>query len=87
MSLSVLSLSVHVCRLSRSFGYLNKDGFCSGATCHKFPVVVGEFNVLMSSPVSISSPPLLPFPFSSSTSSLQHVNQFLQGGCATSIVV
>lgn len=41
-------------RLSRSFGYLNKDGFCSGATCHKFPVVVGEFNVLMSSPADIA---------------------------------
>ncbi|RYF08132.1 MAG: hypothetical protein EOO40_08025, partial [Deltaproteobacteria bacterium] len=30
-------------RLSTSFGYLTKQGFCSGNTCHRFPVAVGEF--------------------------------------------
>lgn len=29
-------------RLSDSFGYLNKEGYCMGTTCHRFPVVVGE---------------------------------------------
>ena len=45
-------MSVCARRLSRSFGYLNKDGFCSGDACHVFPVVVGETNVLMNSSVS-----------------------------------
>ena len=47
-----LLMSVCACRLSRSFGYLTKDGFCSGHSCHIFPVVVGETNVLMNSSVS-----------------------------------
>ena len=37
-------------RLSESFGYLNKQGYCSGSntvgqpsgTCHLFPVIIGE---------------------------------------------
>ena len=45
-------MSVRLCRLSKSFGYLNKDGFCSGTTCHVFAVVLGEFNVKMTSSVS-----------------------------------
>ncbi|KAL3145645.1 hypothetical protein ABBQ32_003186 [Trebouxia sp. C0010 RCD-2024] len=41
-------------RLSRSFGYLNKDGFCSGGACHVFPVILGEFNVLLSSSLDVA---------------------------------
>ena len=32
-------------RLSLSFGYLNKEGYCSRSNpsnCHRFPVVIGE---------------------------------------------
>jgi hypothetical protein len=37
-------------RLSQSFGYLNKQGYCTGSntvgapsgTCHVFPVILGE---------------------------------------------
>ena len=37
-------------RLSESFGYLNKQGYCSGSntvgqpsgSCHLFPVIIGE---------------------------------------------
>ena len=32
-------------RLSQSFGYLNKQGYCSRSNsnnCHRFPVVIGE---------------------------------------------
>ncbi|KAK9803427.1 hypothetical protein WJX72_011774 [[Myrmecia] bisecta] len=29
-------------RLSKSFGYFNKGGYCTGATCHVFPVIIGE---------------------------------------------
>ncbi len=43
---------VCLCRLSKSFGYLNKDGFCSGTNCHVFTVVLGEFNVKFDSTVS-----------------------------------
>lgn len=39
-------------RLSESFGYLNKKGFCSGSTCHIFAVVMGEFNVNFGQTVS-----------------------------------
>lgn len=39
-------------RLSESFGYLNKKGFCSGTTCHVFAVVLGEFNVIFDQSVS-----------------------------------
>ena len=51
MLTSSVCLSVR-CRLSKSFGYMNKDGFCSGTTCHVFAVVLGEFNVKMDSAVS-----------------------------------
>lgn len=30
-------------QLNKSFGYLQKRGFCSGGTCHRFPIVIGEF--------------------------------------------
>lgn len=29
-------------KLSTSGGYLTKQGYCSGGTCHQFPIVVGE---------------------------------------------
>jgi hypothetical protein len=29
-------------RLDRSFGTLNQAGYCSGGTCHRFPIVLGE---------------------------------------------
>jgi len=30
--------------LDKSFGYLNKDGYCDkNGTCHVFPVAIGEF--------------------------------------------
>jgi hypothetical protein len=32
-----------VSRLTKSFGHLTKDGFCTGKTCHTFPVAIGEF--------------------------------------------
>ncbi|KAK9807625.1 hypothetical protein WJX72_004592 [[Myrmecia] bisecta] len=31
-------------RMTQSFGYLATTGWCSGSTCHKFPIMVGEFN-------------------------------------------
>ncbi len=39
-------------RLSESFGYLNKKGFCAGSSCHIFTVVMGEFNVNFGQTVS-----------------------------------
>lgn len=42
----------HVRRLSESFGYLNKKGFCVGSSCHIFTVVMGEFNVNFGQTVS-----------------------------------
>ncbi len=30
-------------RLSTSFGYLNKTGYCINTTCYKYPVAIGEF--------------------------------------------
>lgn len=44
-AVSTSSGSALYARLSESFGYLNKKGFCSGTTCHVFAVVMGEFNV------------------------------------------
>ncbi|KAL0029335.1 hypothetical protein WJX77_000152 [Trebouxia sp. C0004] len=41
-------------RLSKSFGYMNKDGFCTGTTCHVFAVVLGEFNVKMDSVADVA---------------------------------
>lgn len=41
-------------RLSKSFGYMNKGGFCSGTTCHVFAVVLGEFNVKMDSAADVA---------------------------------
>ena len=39
-------------RLSQSFGYLNKQGYCAQSTgqCHQFPVVLGEFGSRLEDP-------------------------------------
>ncbi|KAL0047433.1 hypothetical protein WJX82_003298 [Trebouxia sp. C0006] len=44
-AISTSSGSALYARLSESFGYLNKKGFCAGSSCHIFTVVMGEFNV------------------------------------------
>ncbi len=30
-------------RLTKSFGYLSKKGYCNGADCQVFPIAIGEF--------------------------------------------
>ena len=38
-------------QLTKSFGYLNKGGFCSSSgACHKFPIIIGEFGSFWQDP-------------------------------------
>ena len=43
-------------RLSQSFGYLNKQGYCAQSTgqCHQFPVVLGEFGSRLEDPRDVA---------------------------------
>lgn len=34
-------------RLSNSFGYLNRAGYCYNGSCQRFPIVIGEFGSRM----------------------------------------
>lgn len=42
-------------RLSTSFGYLTKQGYCSGSNCKVFPVVIGEFGSQFATSTDIQS--------------------------------
>ena len=42
-------------RLSTSFGYLTQKGFCMGAPCRTFPVVVGEFGSKFTDPADAAT--------------------------------
>ncbi len=42
-------------RLSESFGYLTKTGYCNGTICKTFPVAIGEFGSRFETPNDITS--------------------------------
>jgi len=40
--------------LTEGVGYLNNVGYCSGATCHKFPIVMTETGSMLTNPQDLS---------------------------------
>ena len=42
-------------RLSNSFGYLTETGFCTGSTCRRFPVAIGEFGSTFLDPRDVAT--------------------------------
>lgn len=40
--------------LTEGVGYLNDVGYCSGATCHKFPIVMSETGSMLTNPQDLS---------------------------------
>ena len=40
--------------LTEAVGYLNDVGYCSGATCHKFPIVMTETGSMLTNPQDLS---------------------------------
>ncbi len=36
--------------LTQSVGYLNGKGYCSGSTCHQFPIIIGETGSALTDP-------------------------------------